>query len=71
MLEGMSNTNMKLVLLSVSLPGDLEVPTQKLDPGEFITKRVVELSKLTDELKSKSFFPCLLMFANARSNRIP
>jgi hypothetical protein len=53
----MTNTNMKLVLLGVTLPGDLEDPTQKLDPGEFIVRRVVRLSQLNRELKSElSYF---------------
>jgi ADP-ribose pyrophosphatase len=47
----MTNANMKLVMLHVSLPGDLEIPAQKLEPGEFIVKRVVELSKLNEELE--------------------
>jgi hypothetical protein len=54
--KGMTNANMKLVLLGVTLPGELEAPAQKLDSGEFIIRRVVELSKLSDELKSKFRF---------------
>ncbi|KAG6889779.1 hypothetical protein C0992_004197 [Termitomyces sp. T32_za158] len=48
---GMTNANMKLVVLSVVLDDKLELPDQKLDPGEFIVRRVVELSKLNSELK--------------------
>lgn len=50
----MTNANMKWVTLSVKFPGALEKPAQKLDEGEFITVRVVELSKLYETLKSTS-----------------
>ena len=46
---GMTNANMKLCVVSVDVEDDT-VPEPKLDPGEFIVKRVVELSKLMDEL---------------------
>jgi hypothetical protein len=49
----MSNANMKLVLLDVMLPDKLDIPEAKLDEGEFITKRVVEVDKLAQELKGK------------------
>ena len=49
--SGMTNANMKLVLVGVSFPGQLEAPKQKLEPGESIVRRVVELSKLADEMK--------------------
>jgi len=52
---GMTNANMKLVAVRVSLPGDLEMPKQKLEQGEYIVRRVVELSKLNDELKGVFF----------------
>lgn len=55
----MTNANMKLVFLSVSLPDALETPDQKLEEGEFITKRVVAIKDLLDELKGKS--TCLHM----------
>jgi len=48
---GMTNANMKLVTVDVPFPGDLETYEQKLDAGEFIVKRVVELSKLTEEFE--------------------
>ncbi|KAI0713302.1 NUDIX hydrolase domain-like protein [Earliella scabrosa] len=48
---GMTNANMKLVMVDVPFPEKLEMPTQKLDPGEFITARIVELSKLTAVFK--------------------
>ncbi|KAG6865280.1 hypothetical protein C0991_003740 [Blastosporella zonata] len=48
---GMTNANMKLVVLSVVLEDKLELPDQKLEPGEFIFRRVVELSKLHSELR--------------------
>ncbi|RDB21210.1 putative Nudix hydrolase P35G2.12 [Hypsizygus marmoreus] len=50
---GMTNANMQLVVLNVILADQMETPKQKLDAGEFIVTRVVELSKLNDELKGK------------------
>ena len=47
----MTNANMKLILLQVTLEDELESPDPKLEAGEFIVKRVVELAKLNDELK--------------------
>lgn len=47
----MTNANMSLVILEVSLADKLETPDQKLESGEFIVKRVVELAKLHEELK--------------------
>jgi len=49
---GMTNANMKLVVLGVNLDDKMEAPDPKLDAGEFIVKRVVELAKLYDELKA-------------------
>ncbi|KAI0747793.1 NUDIX hydrolase domain-like protein [Daedaleopsis nitida] len=48
---GMTNANMKVVTVDVPFPEKLEMPEQKLDPGEFITARIVELSKLSAEFK--------------------
>ncbi|KAI8998928.1 NUDIX hydrolase domain-like protein [Trametes punicea] len=48
---GMTNANMKLVTVDVPFPENLEMPAQKLDPGEFIRARIVELAKLSAELK--------------------
>ncbi|KAK7689185.1 hypothetical protein QCA50_007876 [Cerrena zonata] len=42
---------MKLVTVDVPFPGKLETYEQKLDAGEFIVKRVVEIAKLADEFK--------------------
>jgi len=54
---GMSSANMKLVALRVPVPeaetgpdGRPLSPKQKLDPGEHIVRRIVELSKLKAEL---------------------
>jgi len=47
----MTNANMKLVVVCVDLANKMETPQQKLDAGEFIVKRVVEIAKLNDELK--------------------
>ena len=61
----MTNANMKLVFVGVSFPGELEAPKQKLEPGESIVRRVVELSKLADEMKgSFSCIPILLRGLN-------
>lgn len=48
---GMTNANMKLVTLEVLLENSLELPEQKLEKGEFIINRVVELARLSEELK--------------------
>jgi len=48
---GMTSANMKLVIVSVLLEDKMETPDAKLDPGEFIVTRVVELATLNDELK--------------------
>ena len=47
----MTNANMKLVTVDVPFPNKLEIPPQKLEAGEFITVRIVELAKLTKELE--------------------
>jgi len=49
---GMTTANMKLVVVNVDLPDKMEAPEQKLEAGEFIVKRVVELAKLNDELRA-------------------
>lgn len=48
---GMTNANMKLVTVDVPFPDKLETYEQKLDAGEFIVKRVVEIAKLAEEFK--------------------
>ena len=52
----MTNANMKLVIVDVPLPGNLEVYDQQLETGEFITRRVVELEKLAQEFESMLYF---------------
>ena len=47
----MTNANMRLITVDVPFPGELEVYEQKLDAGEFITKRVVALDKLSAEFE--------------------
>lgn len=42
---------MKLVTVDVPFPEKLEMPIQKLDSGEYITARIVEISKLASEFK--------------------
>jgi ADP-ribose pyrophosphatase len=48
---GMTTANMKLVIVSVVLEDKMENPDAKLDVGESIVKRIVELATLNDELK--------------------
>jgi len=48
---GMTTANMKLVVVDVPFRDKLEQSAQKLDPGEFITARIVEIAKLAAELK--------------------
>ena len=52
----MTNANMKLVILNVVLDDEMEIPAAKLEVGEFIVKKVVELAKLKAELEGKPFF---------------
>lgn len=49
----MTSANMKLVIANVLLDDKLELPEQKLEAGEFIKCRVVDLDKLHDELKGE------------------
>lgn len=51
----MTNANMRLVTLRVQLSESQkpELLQQKLEDGEFIVKRVVELAKLYDILRGK------------------
>ena len=51
----MTNANMKLVVLSVVLDDQMEKPAAKLEVGEFIVTKVVELAKLRAELEGKIF----------------
>ncbi|CCM04864.1 uncharacterized protein FIBRA_07057 [Fibroporia radiculosa] len=48
---GMTTANMKLVAVDVPFPDKLEMSAQKLEPGEYITARIVELPKLAAELR--------------------
>ncbi|KAF8797854.1 hypothetical protein BYT27DRAFT_7124212 [Phlegmacium glaucopus] len=48
---GMTNANMKLVVLSVVLDDQMETPAANLEVGEFIVTKVVELAKLKTELE--------------------
>jgi len=49
---GMTNANMKLVVLKVLLADYPSSPKPKLDEGEHIVKRIVELDSLNAELKA-------------------
>jgi len=48
---GMTNATMKVVSVAVTCKDQLETPKQKLDDGESITIRVVELAKFNQTLK--------------------
>jgi ADP-ribose pyrophosphatase len=48
---GMTNANMQLAVLNVDLEDKMETPSPKLEVGEHIVTRVVELSRLKDELE--------------------
>jgi ADP-ribose pyrophosphatase len=48
---GMTNANMKLVVLNVTLEDKLELPDQKLEQGEFIVRKVIPVDRLYEELK--------------------
>ena len=56
----MTSANMKLVVLGVTFPDKLEISEAKLDEGEHVVTRVVELAKLLDELHRT--FSCLRKF---------
>ena len=58
----MTNANMKLVVLSVVLDDKMEIPAAKLEDGEFIVTKVVELAELKTELESKAFFPQIHLY---------
>ncbi|KIM57660.1 hypothetical protein SCLCIDRAFT_130000 [Scleroderma citrinum Foug A] len=47
---GMTNANMKLVVVSVLMDDKLETPASRLDEGEHIEKRVIPLDKLNAAL---------------------
>lgn len=47
----MTNANMKLIAVNVHLKDDAPPPMAKLEAGEHIVKRVVELDSLNEELK--------------------
>jgi ADP-ribose pyrophosphatase len=53
----MTNANMKLVMLDVSLDGEMETPEQNLEDGETITRRAVEVAKLYSVLKGTRHLP--------------
>lgn len=55
----MTTANMKLIAVDVPFPDKLEKSAQKLEPGEDIVARIVELSKLSDELKGEYVSLCL------------
>ena len=49
---GMTNANMQLAMLNVDIEDKMEMPIPKLEVGEHIVTRVVELSQLKYELES-------------------
>jgi len=50
----MTTANMKLVIVNVTMEDKLNLPKQKLEEGEFIVPRIVELSKLYEVLRGMS-----------------
>ena len=58
----MTNATMKLVSVAVTCKDQLEMPEQKLDDGESITIRVVDLAKFNQILKGKQPFSILQIF---------
>jgi len=53
---------MKLVIVNVTMEDKLKLPKQKLEEGEFIVPRVVELSKLYEVLRGMSIASYLTSF---------
>ncbi|ELU41880.1 NUDIX domain-containing protein [Rhizoctonia solani AG-1 IA] len=49
-ISGMTSANMKLIALNVDVK-EGEEPSQKLDEGEHIVKRIIELDNLMEELQ--------------------
>ena len=50
----MSSATMKMVTINITVPGSEDQPpnpSQNLDPGEFIVKRIVALDELSSTLK--------------------
>lgn len=58
----MTSANMKLVMLKVTFDDELQLSEAKLDEGEHIVKRVVELDQLHHELSGE--FVCSPNFPN-------
>lgn len=56
----MTNANMKLVIVAVTFPDKLELSDAKLEEGEHIVKRIVELDKLHGVLQGQSAPYCSL-----------
>lgn len=52
----MTNANMQLAVVSVVLEDKMEAPEPKLEAGEHIITRVVELNKLQGALDGKCNF---------------
>jgi len=52
----MTNANMKLVIVDVPFEAQLESPRANLDDGEFIVKKVVQLTELNDKLKGRVMY---------------
>ncbi|PPQ86875.1 hypothetical protein CVT25_012594 [Psilocybe cyanescens] len=67
---GMTNANMQLVVLSVVMEGEITKPEPKLDPGEFIVTKVVEVAKLNSELEGDSLLPRFGFIVDARLSHL-
>jgi len=62
---------MQLVVVSVLFDDELEIPEPRLDPGEYIVTKTVELSKLSAELEGKSpFFEFVWLLLTLNQNMI-
>lgn len=68
----MTNANMKFVVVEVLFPDKMELSDPKLEEGEHIVKRIVELPKLSDELAGELFsepfclWLCLILWFRVR-----
>ena len=64
----MTTANMKIVTLATTFPDQLELSDAKLDEGEHIVKRVVELEKLYDILKGNDSYISVPQLADLRGH---
>jgi hypothetical protein len=60
----MTTANMKLVVLDVPLDGEMESPDQKLEDGESIVRRTVEMKDLYRVLKGMLYSLAVVALAS-------